>query len=802
MNLLKRSLIAPSLALLLYSNIYAEDIYTMESIPLKDAIEKLSEDMKLPYIVDSTLLKGKKTKKLEKVKGAKKALFIILKESGLEAEIKNDTIIIKEKKSNSTSSSLGEIDVIATSNNITEGSGSYTLGATSTATNLNMSLKDTPQSISIITSQRIEDQKLNSVTDVLEQSPGISVQSLGNGGRFTILSRGGYTISNYQLDSIPTYSNTGTQTVSQGLADMAVYDHIEVIRGATGLMTGAGDPSGTINMVRKKTTKDTKANIDTTVGSWNLYRLQADVSGALNENGSIRARVVGAYQHNESFIDYFEEEKKVFYSVVEADLSDTTLLSAGIDYQEYKPKGSSGTGFPLFYSDGSRTDLPRSTNPATKWSYDNKKTYNAFATLEQELIDDWKLKASINYMHTDREFYNALAASWQLINKDTNIIKTDGAAGDAEQKQKGLDINIDGTYKLFDREHELILGYSYFKYNNLHSPLYNTGVSGNSINYFTWDNNTIKPDTSNGKLYNWTYDITQRGSYLATRFHPNNDLSLILGARFSDYEYSSEYDYIPSSLTQYSNKTKYDDTAFTPYAGVVYDLNDVHAIYASYTSVFQPQNSKDRSGNTLDPREGNNYELGYKNELFGGALNSSIAIYKIQQENLAVADSGYYVPGTTTAAYKAVDGATTKGLDLEASGEITKNFSLSASYTYSVTEDQSGERIQTTYPKHLAKLWSTYNLNKMTFGGGVNWQSKIYFDGSSPLYSDIDFHAEQEAYYVVNLMGSYEINKNLLTKVNINNLFDKKYLSSLDDTFYSGAYGDPRNFSISLKYTF
>ncbi|QDF28798.1 TonB-dependent siderophore receptor [Halarcobacter anaerophilus] len=801
MNLKKKVFVASSLALAFSMNLFGDEVYTIKDKTLKEALEIISKKSNLSYIANDKLLETRKINNIENIEGTQKALDKLLQGTGLKAIIKNEAIVIvksEAKNSSKNGNDLGKIDVVANSE-ITEGTGSYTLGSTSTATNLSMSLKETPQSISVITRQRIDDQSLNSITDVLQQMPGISVQSIGN-GRSTIYSRGGYAITNYQLDGIPTYTNSRTQNASQGLADMAVYDHIEVIRGATGLMTGAGDPSGTINMIRKKPTKDTQASMEVTVGSWDLYRAQLDISGSLNKNGTIRGRVVSAYQENESKKDYFEEEKKIFYGVVEADITDTTLLSVGVDYQEYKPTGSSSTGFPLFYSDGSQTNFSRSLNPGAKWSYDNKETYNIFATLQQELINDWRLKVSTNYLHTDREFYGATAA-WGLLDKNTGDgIALYGGAGDAEQTQKGFDINIDGTYKLFNREHELVLGYSYFKYDNTHSPLSGTNVEGNPINYYNWGNNPSKPDTKNGKLYDWDHVIIQKGTYLATRFHPSDDLSLILGGRFSDYEYDDKWDYPVYSSS--NSKENYDETAFTPYAGIVYDINEEHSIYISYTSVFEPQNSKDKNGSTLDPREGNNYEIGYKNELFGGALNSSIAVYRIEQDNLAVADTGNYIPGTTDAAYKAIDGAVTKGLDLEITGEINSNWNLQASYTYSKTEDQNNERIKTTYPRHMVKLWTTYNLDKLTLGGGVNWQSKIYFDTTSWQYPNMKFHAEQKAYAVANAMARYKISKDLSATLNINNVFDKKYLSSIEDTFLTGEYGNSRNFIFSLKYTF
>ncbi|MFW0713988.1 TonB-dependent siderophore receptor [Aliarcobacter butzleri] len=794
----KSILVAPVLAILLNTSLSAEQ-FSISNLSLKQAIEEISKKSNMPYMVDGKLLDGKKAPNIKNIEGVENALNEILKDTNLKATIEDGTILIREKAIGQ-GTVLEPISVNEKSLNTTEETGSYTLGSINTATKLNMSLKETPQSLSVITKQRIEDQGLKSITEVLEQTPGISVQSLGT-NRYAILSRGGYPISSYQFDGIPTYSDSGTQNVSQGLVDTAIYDHIEVLRGATGLTTGAGEPSGTINMVRKKPTKDFQANVEGTIGSWDLYRTMLDVSSALNEDGSIRGRMVSSYQTNESFRDYLEKEKKVFYGVVEADITDTTLLRVGVDYQDNNIKGGAGQGFILFYDDGSRTNFSRSHNYSAKWSNENIKAYNTFATIEQDLKNEWKLKTSINYMKGDKDWTSA-EASWGFFNKYTGDgIRLYGGEGEAEQTQKGFDTSIDGPFKLFGREHQFIGGFSYSKYHNTHMPFDDiSGVEGRSINYYTWGNDTSKP-INNGKLYDWNSIITQKGTYLATRLNPIDDLSLIVGARFSKYENDDSWEWMPS-LSSNNSKTNFDEKATTPYAGIVYDLTDEHSIYASYTSIFQPQNNRDRNGNMLDPREGNNYEIGYKNELFGGSLNSSIALYRLNQDKLAVADGGYFIPGTTTGASKAINGTQTEGIDIEITGELIEDMNIQASYTYSQTKDQNDNRIRTIYPKHIAKIWTTYKLDKLTLGGGTNWQSKMFMDTESWQLPNTRLYAEQKSYITVNLMAKYDFSKNLSGQLNINNIFDKKYLSSLDDVFYTGDYGDPMNASLTLKYKF
>ncbi|MFU8928304.1 TonB-dependent siderophore receptor [Acinetobacter puyangensis] len=318
---------------------------------------------------------------------------------------------------------------------------------------------------------------------------------------------------------------------------------------------------------------------------------------------------------------------------------------------------------------------------------------------------------------------------------------------------------------------------------------------------YTW-NHTGKP-VKGQKISDINYNVTQKSIFAVGKFSLTNSLKTILGMNIFDYDYV--YSVANPYYNYYTNQPMSDSSVTSPYAAVIYDLNPENSLYLSYTTVYKVQSSQDRYGNTLEPREGANYELGLKSELLEGKVNTSAAVYYLKQDNLAVADTGYIVPGTTnTAAYRAVQGATTKGVDLELNGEVLPDWKINLSYNYNITDDSNGERIKTTSPRNLAKLWTTYKLpnqwNKFTIGGGVNWQSKVYFS-TSPWQIGKTVLGVQEDYATVDLMGRYDLNKDVSLSLNLNNVFDKKYMT-LDDTFLTGYYGNPRNFLLSLKYKF
>lgn len=777
---------------------------TLPAQPLGTALNELARQARLQLMVHPDLVAGRTAPPVSGQFTVREALERLLSGSGLTADIDGEEVIVRKAHGGPQESALPPVKVSAqrAKDGTTEGSGSYTTRATRSATRLAMSLRETPQSISVITRQRIEDENLNNIETLLDRTPGVSVQNMGT-SRYQILSRG-YAIDSYQIDGILTSTDVGTQNMPQSQSDLVIFDRVEVLRGSTGLLSGAGDPSGTINLVRKKPTHEFQGHASAGIGNWDRYRAEVDVAGPLNATGSIRGRLVGAREEGGSHLDYFKQKKTVLYGLIEADLSPGTLLTVGMDYQDNDPRGTSGNGLPLFYTNGQQTRFDPSTNASARWSRSHIESHNTFLSLEHRFANEWVLKLSANQMDGKREFFSAGASSG-LLDQATGNVKLYGGQGSAVQRQTGFDAQIQGPFEWFGRRHDFVLGFNWSEYQNHHQPLLELGgLEGRTVNFYQWHNDTATPVTSGAKLFD--YDIWQKqyGTYSTLRFKPLDDLALILGARLSSYESSQS---LVSSVFNITGGLQRDNI-LTPYAGVVYDIDKTHSVYASYTSIFRAQSNRDRTGKVLAPREGNNYEAGLKSEFLGGRLNTAVAVYQIRQDNLAVADAGQTVPGTTPpeAAYRAVKGAKTQGLDVEVSGELLSNLQVGLSYNYSTTEDADGDRISTTFPRNMAKLWGTYrlpgDLNKLTLGGGLNWQDRISYTTTSSALPGIALTARQQEYAVLNLMARYQVTPKLSASVNLNNVFDKAYLQGLDASFNTAIYAPTRNVMLNLKYQF
>lgn len=276
---------------------------------------------------------------------------------------------------------IGTVDVIDTSDTITENSDTYTIKSTKSATKMNLDLLETPQSISITTSQKMKDFNLTTLEDVLNSSNGIYVEQAEQ-DRVQFTSRG-FNITNIQIDgvSLPLSGN-----YLNGDMDMALFDRVEITKGATGLTSAHGNPSATVNLIRKKPTKELKGNVKLSAASWNYKRFDLDVSSALNETGTIRGRIIAAKENSDSYLDRYESDSSVFSAIVEADLNDTLLLTTGFSYYKDDNDSSQMGGIPTVHSNGKATNYDISANPSPNWAYRNVKTFEAYAKIKKHFL--------------------------------------------------------------------------------------------------------------------------------------------------------------------------------------------------------------------------------------------------------------------------------------------------------------------------------------------------------------------------------------------------------------------------------
>ncbi|MCB5189491.1 TonB-dependent siderophore receptor [Methylobacillus arboreus] len=763
--------------------------------------------------IDPALTHGIGSKGLQGRYTEQQALSALLLGSGLEAVAaenggyrlrKASSMAGDAAASTPGNTTLPEVAVTASKekNYVTEGSGSYTTKSMSTATKLALSIRETPQSVTVVTRQQIEDQDLVTINDAVMKTPGLSMQKIG-AERYNLYARG-FPIDNVMYDGLPITLGASADTVTP--ANLAMYDRIEVVRGANGLIQGSGNPSAAINLVRKRPTATSQSSIVLSAGSWDNYRGELDASGPLLESGKLRGRIVATYQDGNSFQDRIGKEHSMLYAIGEADLTDSTTLTLSFSHQNENNNVAWGGGLPTA-TNGSNLHLSRSTSFVADWEYWDKKTDSLFVEIKHQFSNDWLLRAAANKSWSE---LNYLGGYPGRLASNLSSLGYRVSGGTYDDTQSSYDLYLSGPFQLLGRTHEFVTGYSY------RDDDYNSNGSGTSAVATISDPNSFNPSSwtkPNVNMNTWrdNRDMTQEGVYATTRFSLSDQLKLIAGARLDWYDYQYIYNWQGSISTTESKETRH----LTRYAGLLYDLDQQHTLYASYTDIFQPQSNRNAGGQLLEPIEGKNYEIGIKGEYFEGALNASIALFQIDQENRAkeVGDPTICASYPSTICYEAEGKVRSQGVELELNGAITPNWQLATGYTFTdakykkdSNKDNEGSLFDPDLPRHQFKLTTMYTLpgelNRWRVGGSFYHQSSVFNKG---ITAGQQWKIEQDSYSLVDLTAGYKASEHLSILFALNNVFDKKYYQTIGQNVSSWPttfYGAPRNVRLTLRYDF
>jgi len=659
---------------------------------------------------------------------------------------------------------------------VTEGTKSYTAKSASTSTKLNLSLRETPQSVKVLTREYLDDANINSFQDMLNSLTGVTTNRWDERQYPTAR---GFDVDYYLFDGVPSSSELDIASDP----DLSMYDRVELVKGANGLMTGAGNPAIAINMIRKHANaKELTGTLSSSYGSWNAWNSMADISAPLNADGTVRGRVVVKHESTDSFADLYEKENNLFYGVLDADLTDSTYLSVGASYQELDRSGIKWGGLPAFYNDGSLTDFDRDLTVTSDWTYWNTNTTTAFAQFKQKLFNDITLNVNYDYREIDAE--TALLYLWsESVDKTTN--SSGGLypyTDTSKTTQNNADVYISAPFTLGGLQQEVVAG---FMYNQ--SELTDRYYGSPTLDNGTIDFNNFTPSkiigSINNNVANPSNKTTQTGAYLAGKFTLLEPLKLVTGVRVSNWEYESEDG---NGNRKYNNKV-------TPYAGLIYDFLEDYSWYASYTEIFKPENKQDANQQYLDPREGKSYETGLKGEFFDKQLNASMSVFLTQQDNVAEKIGSIKIGDEFKDVYSSTDSVESKGFEIELDGKITNNWDMSFGVAHFNAEDANGKKVQTTAARTSANLFTKYTLDKWSLGGGLNYKSEAYKDEAAGRIT-------QDAYVLANLMAAYQVDQNIKLQLNVNNLFDEKYYEGLGKN--SMVYGAPRNATLTFRYQF
>jgi len=808
---------------------------------LVDALNALAEQSHLQLIYDGKLVADLSAPEVSGTMEPAAALDKLLAGTGLAYRFVNEKTVTLQKVPAQGARTLGPVRVEgatktatagvngSTDITATEGSGSYTTNALTIGSKLAVSIRDTPQSVSVITNQQITDRNMTDLTSALRDATGVT---LVNGGSVvTDYYSRGMRIGTFQIDGGGVL-NYGYRQVST-VQDLAAYDHVELLRGADGLFAGAGYAGGIVNLTRKRPLDHQQTQFQFSAGTWDNYRVQADMTGPIALDGRVRARMVLMYEDKDFFYVGANNKKTVAYGVIEGDLTPTTVVRVGGNYEKLDALPVSA-GVPR-YANGDDVHLRRSTGFYAPWNRYDIETPELFAALDQKIGDRWSLQLTTTRWRQNSDTKTSYCCYGAV---DAATFQTEPVGGGSayfdEIDKFTVDATVTGAFDLFGHEQEVVVGAT--RVRNRDSGL-SSNYASPSVTYdvFHFDPSLFSPEPATTIPTNGTaeWGERQKGLFGSLRLHVLDPLKLILGARNSSFEYRDKQFYVSQpDGTRYDYVTTFrEGGVWTPYGGIVYDLNSAWSLYGSYTDIFSSQTIYlSAAGKPLDPLVGANYEVGAKAALRNGAVNVSLAAYRIDEHNGAVNDNSvpyYSLPGGLTCCF--FGGATrqSQGADAEISGEVLPGLQLSAGYTYNTNkyvrgyDSNDGSAFMSRTPKHLLKVQSSYQLpgqlSAWSVGAGVNAQTTAYYAGSvctevikvtGPDYSysycntSVPYRFTQGLYAVANARVAWRPNTKWQAALNVNNLFNRTYYETAGDSAGGNWYGAPFNLMLSVNGTF
>jgi outer-membrane receptor for ferric coprogen and ferric-rhodotorulic acid len=641
------------------------------------------------------------------------------------------------------------------------------------------SLKDTPQSISVITRQRLDDQNITKVEDALKQTTGVTVERLDGAGNYNTLKSRGFDIGAIQLDGVPIGQGSNYSTA----LDTAVYERIEVLRGPAGLLQGAGEPGGAINLVRKRALGTLGLGANLSAGSFGLRRADVDVTGALNAAGTLRGRVVAVKEDRNSFVDTLFNNRETAYGTLEFDFTPSTTLSVG--YTRQRVRAAVDQGLPSL-ANGQLLDLPVSSFAGLRANRQDLDTEDAFAELEHRLDNGGMVKLSARDVTRSSFYRSGRANSAAAANGNYTLQTVDFLQ---ENTDRNYDLFFTSPVKIGDSTHRVLLGLSR-----------NTGdnYGGNFANGPSFAANLYSPN------YELAYPVIPLPGYtsVTTRsedalygqfeFNATGRLKLLAGGRASwaDIEVKRARDGVVTSTTNPGRQ-------FTPSLAAIYALDANISAYTSYAETFVLQTALNAAGGLLPPRTGSQIELGLKGEFFNKRLNAHAAIFRILDKNRAITD-----PVVTTASIAGGE-VRSQGLETEISGQIAPGWDLTAGYAYTETlylqapVAQAGTVFSPVTPKHSVNLFTRYalrgpSLAGWSVGGGMSWRSEFSAQSGAIRLVSGD-------YALFNAQVAYQVNDKVSVSLSAENLLDEKYYEKVSGVSRQNFYGEPRKVVLALK---
>jgi len=668
-----------------------------------------------------------------------------------------------------------------------------------TATKMAMSLRETPQAISVVTRDSIDARQVTNLASALELTAGVSNNADTSGGltatpgafggksgfdqKFIIRSQ----IADIRTDGFKVTSGLG----GDDGVDLAAFERIEVVRGAPGLY-GRGSLGGFINKVRKKPKAEFDADISVHAGSFDTYRAEADITGALDNDNKLLGQMAFAYDNSGAFTEEIENERLLLAPSFSAEISDKTNLLVHFLYQ--KDEFDPNPGIPVQLVGDRITILPQFNSRTELYGRPGEKSeidqYQAALTLKHELSDRWLASLNLHYSERENDFIQSGYAYVSF-----GAVYFAGYKDKWERESWAGELRLEGTFDAFEQEHRVILGLeaNEQEFTREFGKSYTGSIPLNSFvnspNHYPNYSKSDLPITINRRT-----ELENQAIYAQFMLSLSERTKLLAGARYDD----SDEHFRSSGVFSNNANDKANNKKFTKRFGLTHKFNSNFSAYGIYSESFDPILGRARNG-PLDPQTGEGVEAGLKTEWFDKKLGINLAIFRQELDKIPLVDPVDNNYSISSGLHR------TDGIELEINGSPYPGWTLGGAASWSDNEfleaddPNFGLAINGSVDKQFS-LYTNYEFQSGDLKGlglGVTYinvgdrnfisGSQIYADG----YDRFDLHVKYKA--------SPNWDANLLVR----NLTDETYLDSVNPQLWGGSYwGAPRAAMLTVNYNF
>lgn len=665
---------------------------------------------------------------------------------------------------------------------------SRTVSTTSTKTTTPLS--KTPQSVSVVTSEDIEEKGVTSVADSLAYSSGVVTNYRGTSNRNDeVLVRGmsGY-VPQY-LDGISFGSSSSGASIAAQV-DPWLLEKVELIHGPSSVLYGQSAPGGLLSLTSKRPTATPLHEIEVGYGTDNQRMAAFDFGGQLDKNGKVLFRLTGVTRARDGQEKYVEEKRYAIAPSLTFLPNDSTSLTVLASIQ-HDPKAGYRNFLPAA---GTVLSNPNGSIPTDlfvgdpDWEEANREQKSIGYLFEHKVNDQLTLRQNMRFANINQSTKTIIYDSW--TDSTQAVMSRWAQKFEDEVQTTGLDNQAQYTFTTGAVQHTLLGGvdYKHYTYDN---QTWSDRNSDGHLN-FDWTNPSYSLKASDIKLVAFGDDTqhrTQIGTYLQDQLEWNR----------WNFVLSGRHDRAKLRVDDHLNHSRTDTTAnkMTGRGGMLYTFDNGIAPYASYSTSFEPITDVDANGKILKPTTARQTEVGVKYAPKDRDLMASIALFDLHQLDVVSSDS-------RTNIKKQTGEVGSKGVELESRLGLTDALKVTASYTFtdaetlkSETASEVGKR-PSWIPEHMASLWTSYRFDMgLTAGAGVRYVGTTF---------NVNNDLKVPAYDLYDLAMSYDLGRasaslrGVTAKLTVSNVFDHEYVSA-SSREWANFYGSGRSAMASVNYS-